>query len=213
VIKKISVLVDNDSWIIPYAEGLVSHFINEGRLALLCRDQSEIPDGDVCFMLGCMKIVSKENLQKNKYNLVVHESNLPKGKGFAPVAWQILEGAASIPVCLIEANSKVDSGDIWLKDCMKLNGTELHGEWRILQGKISVELAKKFVVECAGLTPATQAGKSSFFKKRTPKDSELDIFKSIDEQFNLLRIVDDINYPAFFVKDGIRYNICIEKCD
>ncbi len=41
------------------------------------------------FFLGCSKIAGPDVLNRNKYNLVVHESALPKGKGFAPVAWQI----------------------------------------------------------------------------------------------------------------------------
>jgi len=45
-------------------------------------------------------------------NLVVHESDLPRGKGFAPVKWQILDGKKEIPVCLLETTEQVDSGDI-----------------------------------------------------------------------------------------------------
>ena len=43
-----------------------------------------------------------------------------------------------------------------------------------------------------------QKGRPSYFKKRTKKDSEININKNIKSQFNLLRIVDNDNYPAFF---------------
>ena len=56
-----------------------------------------------------------------------------------------------------------------------------------------------------------QEGESTFYSKRGPKDSELDIDKTIDEQFNLLRVVDNERYPAFFRKNGQKYFIKIYK--
>jgi methionyl-tRNA formyltransferase len=44
----------------------------------------------------------------------------------------------------------------------------------------------------------TQEGTESFYNKRYPDDSRLDPNQSIAEQFNLLRIVDNERYPAFF---------------
>jgi UDP-4-amino-4,6-dideoxy-N-acetyl-beta-L-altrosamine N-acetyltransferase len=55
-----------------------------------------------------------------------------------------------------------------------------------------------------------QSGNESFYPKRTPKDSELDINKTIQDQFNLLRIVDNDNYPAFFELEGQRYRLTVE---
>ena len=55
------------------------------------------------------------------------------------------------------------------------------------------------------LSGMEQSGEESFYPRRLPKDSELDINKSIDEQFNLFRIVDNDKYPAFFIKNGKKY--------
>ena len=44
-------------------------------------------------------------------------------------------------------------------------------------------------------------------------DSELDINKSINSQFNLLRICDNKRYPAFFRKHGFTYKLQIEKVE
>ena len=60
-------------------------------------------------------------------------------------------------------------------------------------------------------TPKPQKGKESFYPKRTAKDSRLDIDKTIKEQFNLLRIADNEEYPAFFEIDNHRYILKIEK--
>ena len=37
------------------------------------------------------KIIPKKFLEKSVINLVVHESDLPKGKGMSPLTWQILK--------------------------------------------------------------------------------------------------------------------------
>jgi len=44
-------------------------------------------------------------------------------------------------------------------------------------------------------------------------DSELDAHKTIEEQFNLLRISDNDRYPAYFTKHGFRYILKIYKED
>ena len=207
----ISVLVDNESWILPFATSLVNNINMLGYSAELFRHQQNIVSGQACFLLGCTKIVSKEILKKNKHNLVVHESALPNGKGFAPMTWQILEGKNNIPVCLLEASSEVDSGDIWLMDEIELNGAELCDEWRFLQGKKTVQMCLDFILNYDDLKPVPQSGTGSFYEKRLPKDSEIDIHKTIAEQFKLLQIVDNDKYPAFFYIKNKRYNILISK--
>lgn len=211
MINNISVLVDNDSWILPYASKLLDELKKLGKKATLVRNHNEVEVGDVCFLIGCTKIVSEEILRRNKHNLVVHESALPQGKGFAPVAWQILEGKNEIPVSLIDANKEADSGDIWLTDTIKLSGHELSAEWRELQGNITIELALKFVKEYEYLKPKKQVGDSCFYKRRRPCDSQIDIDKNFRDIIPLLRVVDNRSYPAFFEYLGCKYKIEITK--
>ena len=58
-----------------------------------------------------------------------------------------------------------------------------------------------------------QIGEESFFKKRGAEDSELDTEQSIKDQFNLLRVVDNEKYPAFFEHLGKKYILKIYKAD
>ena len=46
---------------------------------------------DILFILGYTRFLSSNFLRKNSLNLVVHESDLPKGRGLAPVQWQLLK--------------------------------------------------------------------------------------------------------------------------
>lgn len=210
-IKNINILVDNDSWILPHTDQLVNWAKNEGYIVNYCKSQDQLALADVSFFLGCTKIVKKEQLLLSQLNLVVHESDLPKGKGFAPVAWQILEGKNDIPVCLIEANEKTDSGKIWLKDKIELNGYELCDEWRKLQGEVTLRLCKNFLKHYQELSPQDQQGCESFYSRRTADDSQLDLDKTLAEQFDLLRIVDNERYPAFFHHKEKKYFVKIEK--
>ena len=211
--KKISILVDNDSWVLPYAKELMDQLRSKNYDVQILKEHHLVKKGWINFMLGCVKIASPETLSMNRYNLVVHESNLPHGKGFAPMTWQIIDGKLRIPICLIEASDKLDSGDIWLKDIIELDGTELNQKWRQKQGQKTIDLCINFVENFNNLKPVPQDQVNSpiSYKRRTVEDSELDINKSIKEQFNLLRVVDNQKYPAFFIYQDVKYSLKIES--
>jgi len=199
---KLAILTSPNQWFESYAEELS---LDLG--ASLFRSHEDIKDElDVLFLLSYHKLVPKSILNKNRYNLVVHESDLPKGKGWAPLFWQVLEGQDVIKFSLFEATSEVDAGKIYLQDQLRLTGFELNGELRDKQGKLTCKMCKSFISKI-NLSPTgiAQEGDESFYRKRTPEDSQLDINKTIAEQFNLLRIVDNDSYPAFFEIDGHRY--------
>jgi methionyl-tRNA formyltransferase len=207
---KIQVLIDNvNSWIIPYAKELVEGLDSKGHVAKLIHQHREVESGDILCLLSCERIFKRLDL--NRFNLVVHESDLPKGKGWSPVSWQILEGRKKIPITLFEAARSVDSGVIYLKEYIYLDGTELLSKIKQMQGIATQNIILKFLEQMpVGLE---QEGDSTFYPRRTDKDSELDISKSLDDQFNLLRICDNERYPAFFRKNGIQYILKIYKDD
>lgn len=209
--NSITVLVDNDSWIIPYARKLVDILREKGLDAAFADSADKVRVGWINFMLGCTRIVSHDVLLRNQHNLVVHESDLPEGRGFAPMAWQILEGKRQIPICLLEASDAVDAGDVWIRDVIELNGTELCDEWRALQGEKTVQLCLRFVNEYKALVPVKQEGTPSWYARRRPSDSRLDINKSVRDQLDLLRVVDNERYPAYFEIDGQVYTLQIFK--
>ena len=207
--RNISVVVDNESWILPYARKLVEAL--RGDKAVLCRTHNDILEDGVAFYLGCVKIAPSEIIKRNHRNLVVHESDLPKGKGFAPMTWQILEGKSEIPICLIEAADEIDSGAIIYRDAIHLKGHELCPEWHALQGEKTVELCLRFLKEKMPPVGAPQKSQGSVYPRRRPQDSALDPNKTIAEQFDLLRVVNNEDYPAFFEYGGLKYILKIEK--
>jgi len=173
----------------------------------------EIPNGELCFILNCSKLVKPNILNRNKHNLVIHASDLPKGKGWSPWTWLILEGENDIPLTLFEAKEAVDSGVIYLQEWVIFDGHELIDEIRESLANKIVSMCQHFVQLYPNIIEESreQNGNESFYPRRNASDSQLDIHRSIVEQFNLLRVVDNDRYPAFFEYRGCKYLLKIEK--
>ena len=211
--RKVSVVVDNDSWVVPHTEELVQALNDNGDETVLCRIHDDVAEGAVAFYIGCTSITPPDVLARNQRNLVVHASDLPKGRGFSPLTWQILEGRNDIPVCLLETVVEVDSGPVVYRDGLQFEGHELIEEMRDALGRKTVELCRRYMDEDTPLRGVPQEGEPTQYSRRRPKDSRLDPDRSIAEQFDLLRVVDNGRYPAYFDNLGQRYRVLIEKAD
>lgn len=206
---KVAILTSPNQWFVPYAEKLNKQ-IKNSKLFLNHKDIDE--NYSILFILGYHKIIEQKYLDKNKHNIVVHESALPEGKGWAPMFWQILENKDKITFSMFEASKGVDDGDIYIQSEVLLSGYELNTELREKQAIHTMKMCLEFLNDYDKFKiPRKQNGKETFYKKRSAKDSELDIHKTINEQFNLLRIVNNEDYPAFFYKDDKKYILRIEE--
>lgn len=203
----ILILSDRESWIAPYITEFTNCLHDEGNAVIVADEFPQAGNFDFCFMLSYSKLIGKEHLARSRHNLVVHESALPKGKGWSPLTWQILEGKSEIPITLFEATERVDAGQIYLQRIISYAGNELVDELRYKQGRATIEMCLEFVHGYPDvlLNAAEQSGEESFYPRRRPEDSRLDVNKTIREQFNLLRVVDNEKYPAFFDYHGKKY--------
>ena len=210
---RITIATSADSWIHPYVDQLKTSLEAAGHEVRRVTSAAELSEGDLCFLLGCGFLVSSERLALHRHNLVVHESALPEGRGWSPLTWQILEGKSEIPITLFEAAEAVDAGPIYLQTTMRFSGHELVEELREVQGSSTVELCERFVAEFPEIVEQArpQAGEASMYARRGPEDSRLDPEVSLRDQFNLLRVVDNERYPAFFELDGRRYILQITR--
>jgi methionyl-tRNA formyltransferase len=210
---KISILVDApDSWIVPFAQEILQQLAGQHDVTLYFT-ASEIPNGDMLFLLGCTSIISREILQRNTHTLVIHESDLPKGRGWSPITWQILEGTNRIPIVLFEATEELDAGSIYLKDYIELDGTELLPEIKQKQGNKTCELVYKFLEIWPNIEGKPQEGEPTYYPRRTIQNDALIPTRTIIENFNHLRIVNNEKYPAWFEYKGQKYIIKIYKAD
>jgi methionyl-tRNA formyltransferase len=184
----------------------------KGHFVSIVFDKVELDGGDILFLVSCSQMISETERSKYKATLVLHASDLPKGRGWSPYVWSILAGANQITVSLLEATEPVDSGSIWLKTTFDLHGHELLEEINSKLFESELYLMTQAVEQFDDINPAPQVGDTGvYMRKRTPVDSKIDPNKTIAEQFNLLRVADPVRYPTFFEYMGMKYLIKIEK--
>tara|TARA_Y100000589_G_C27039643_1_gene582612 strand:- start:226 stop:855 length:630 start_codon:yes stop_codon:yes gene_type:complete len=208
---KIDVLTDNkESWIVEYIpellEGLKDHEVRH------VFNSSDAEGGDVLCALSCEKILKREVLDRYKSCVVAHPSPLPKGKGWSPVAWQVLEGNTEIPVSLIEAADKVDSGDIYYQEYFPLDGTELNAQIKAKQFEVTKRLVLKYIQNFP-VQGQKQEGEETFYRKFTREDNRIDIQSSLEAEFNKLRVADNDRYPCWFEYKGKKFKLLVEDLD
>ncbi len=208
---KVAFLLDKkNNWFEKYLRNYKFKLKNKYRF-FISKNYKSIKNKEIVFILSFMKILPASFLKRNKLNLVVHSSNLPKDRGFAPLTYQVLRNQNKFYTSLIEADKKVDSGKIFFKNKFKLNGTELNNEIRFKQSEEILKIIKKFLIEYPKVKSYNQMGKATYNKRRVPSDSELNIYKNIKSQFNLLRVNDNEKYPSFFKYKGKKYILKIFK--
>ena len=207
---KIQILIDNsNSWMWHYVDKIKNEILRYNSYCKVIDTSEKVEKGDILILLSCEQIFKDLNL--NRFNLVIHESNLPRGKGFSPLTWQVIEGKNKIPICLLEADEKVDSGAIYFKDYIELEGHELINEIREKQFSKTLELISRFVSGNDFPKKTKQSGLESFYRRRKKEDSIIDTNQTISSLFNKLRTIDNTRYPAYFNFKGYKYLIKIEK--
>lgn len=213
---KIQILISKNSWANQYIDLIRKKFKKISKNIVIFNNHKKLKNGfDINIIFSYFKIIEKKYLLKSKHNIIPHESNLPFGRGMSPLTWQILNSKKRIIFSLIEADKKIDNGKIYYKKTIKINKDSLFNEIKNKQLNINLNLIYRFIkfYKKNRTAPKTikQRGKASYFKIRKPIDSKLNINKSIKSQFNLLRVCDDKNYPAFFKIYGKKYIIKLTK--
>ena len=193
-----------DKWVI----------INNNHKIDIVHSRNELTSGDILFLISCSEIISQSEIVRYKKTFVVHASDLPYGRGWSPHVWEIINGANSIILSLFEAQDKVDTGDIWKKISINIPKTSLYYEINELIFNSELELMDFAIENFDTMVPEKAPNiDTKYWPKRTPKDSLIDINKTISEQFDLIRVCDPQRFPAYFYIDGIRFDITIEKCN
>lgn len=210
---KIALATAKDGWVIQQLSDFVEGLRAKGHEVLMFTDTHDIPKVDLVFYLSFWSLADAGVLERATHSLVVHASDLPMGKGWSPMTWQVLAGESRIPVRLFEAEPSVDSGDIHGAMDILLEGHELVDELRNHLMEATTTLCSNFVNGYPRNVPLrrTQVGESTSYARRVPADSCIDPEASLVAQFNLLRTVDNAAYPAFFEHLGHFYELHIYK--
>lgn len=179
----------------------------------LVRKKIELTGGDMLLLVSCGEIVTAKDRASCGVSLVLHASDLPRGRGWSSHVWELAAGASHITLSLLEAQDKVDSGKIWKKLHIPVPPAALWDEINQLLFTGEVQLMDFALESYSHIEPLEQPAdvEPTYFRLRTPKDSWIDPHRTIAEQFDLIRVCDPIRFPAFFEYRGQRYVLKLEK--
>jgi methionyl-tRNA formyltransferase len=181
----------------------------------LVRKKHDLSGGDILFLISCSEILGDADRAAYGATLVLHASDLPRGRGWSPHIWQLIDGAEEITLSLLEAEDKVDSGRIWKKLKFPVPKHALWDEINEALFLAEIELVDFAVNEFSHIRQNTQdpSIEPSYYPRRTPADSQIDPSKSITSQFDRIRVCDPNRFPAFFELHGKKYKLKLEKID
>jgi len=157
---------------------------------------------DIAFCLGYHKLIEPEYFNKPKHGtFVLHATDLPRGRGWAPVNWALIRGDSEIYVTSFKVDEGCDTGLYHTKSSCEIDKMDT---FESAYNKVENECAKHIVEiltelnNVGSLSLHEQVGEPTWNPRRTPRDSELDPNKTIAEQWNIMRATDNDEYPAFF---------------
>lgn len=179
----------------------------------LVQKKSQLCGGEILFLISCSEIINATDREKYKACLVLHASDLPKGRGWSPHIWALVQGAEAITLSMLEAEDKVDSGCIWRKERISVPKHALWDEINHLLFTAEVDMIEYAVQNYELVTPQAQmeTDRATYFPKRKHQDNQIDPYKSIAEQFDLIRVCDPNRFPAYFEYLGQRYILKLKK--
>ncbi|OGI09977.1 MAG: hypothetical protein A2Y40_02105 [Candidatus Margulisbacteria bacterium GWF2_35_9] len=198
---------DTDS---PDAIALASYFENCDIGFTISESKTDINQShDLVIVSNYDQIIEKDlfNIPK-KGMVVIHSSDLPKGRGWAPIYNCIANADKEFVVSLIKIDEKVDSGNILMKLRIQKPRYISNDNLRRIDQEATVEIVKEFVNNISNDSSGMvqENANASYHPKRTPEQNKLDPDKTIKEVI-LEILATNANYPAFIELDGCRVEL------
>lgn len=146
------------------------------------------------------------------YNCIVfHMTDLPYGRGGSPLQNLIERGHKATKISAIKVKEGLDTGDIYLKEPLSLDGTAEE-----IFKRASEKIFNKMIPEILekNLTPYPQKGEIVEFKRRKPSQSDISKLNSIEKIYDYIRMLDAEGYPKAFIKlNEIKYEFYEAKLE
>jgi methionyl-tRNA formyltransferase len=130
--------------------------------------------------------------------VIFHMTDLPFGRGGSPLQNLIARGIYETQISALRCVEELDAGPIYLKRPLSLHGA---AEEIYLRASDVIE---QMIVEIVRATPQPmeQKGAPTIFKRRTPAQGNLMEASSLDQAFDLIRMLDADGYPNAYINVG-----------
>jgi methionyl-tRNA formyltransferase len=122
-------------------------------------------------------------------------TDLPFGRGGSPLQNLIARGIYETKISALKCVEEIDAGPIYLKRHFSLHGAA--EEIYIRASKIIEEMIVEIIDD--SLVPYAQTGDPIYFQRRKPEQGNLLEAKSVEELFDLIRMLDAEGYPHAFM--------------
>jgi methionyl-tRNA formyltransferase len=165
-----------------------------------------------------VKIVFAHNYDKkipeNYFNVpeigifVIHSSDLPKGRGWAPIYYSIANKEELYVISLLKISKKIDEGNIFLKLKIKkpllianINLREIDEDGSLLVVNKFIELLLLGKINNNTLGLSQDNSLVTYNKKRSPQDNFINLTENICEVVYKILATNE-NHPAFIELNG-----------
>ncbi len=179
----------------------------------IVRKKNLLSGGDLLILISCSEILMLEDRLRYSKSLVLHASDLPRGRGWSPHIWELIEGADELTLTLLEAEDKIDSGKVWQKVKIPVAKNLLWDEINELLFNAEIDLIDFAIKHIETIVPFEQTdfSEATYYPRRTKLDSLVDPNQSIASQFDKIRVCDPERFPAYFNLHGKKYKLILEK--
>jgi methionyl-tRNA formyltransferase len=166
---------------------------------------------DVVFCLGWRTLIPMEVLESAPHGgVAVHDSLLPRLRGFAPSNWGLILGHTQLGATLFQLTNSVDAGDIYFQEAIAPEPAETYESIQSRIADVSVRLFDQFLdAGQAGTLVARQQNHAdaTFTCARSPADGEIDWNMSSQSISRLVRALAPPAPPAFTYFHGSQLHI------
>lgn len=156
---------------------------------------------DIAIVVGWYWMISKKVLnKKNTLYLGLHNSLLPKYRGGAPLIWAILNREEQTGVSLFEINDKMDEGNVWGQEVIRLKKEDYISDVLEKLHKASKNLFSKVYsgILSSNITPTPQSHEmATYGGLRFPEDSQINWNEDAEKVYDLIRSVSH-PYPGAY---------------
>jgi methionyl-tRNA formyltransferase len=161
---------------------------------------------DICICPGWHQILERSvlTIPTNGF-LGFHSSDLPKGRGGAPINWSIIHGENEITISLFRYTLGIDAGEIVTKETVPV---EEHDDVRTVIDRLALaacdalKSARKKIENSLDTVPQSET-KATYRPRRQPQDGIIDWNTTANEVRNWIRAQTDPYPGAYtFFEDG-----------
>lgn len=152
---------------------------------------------DVIFCLGWRTLIPMDVIQSAPLGgIAVHDSLLPRLRGFAPTNWGMILGYDQLGATLFQLTDSVDAGDIYFQQAIRPESDESYESIQQRIADVSVRLFEQYLDVARSGTPVGRPqnhADATYTCARSPADGEIDWH---DSSTNIARLIRALGPPA-----------------